>query len=1171
MEEILFSPDPSKFSSRFVGPKGSMNPYLYIVGEAPGRDEDEQLLPFVGQSGQLLDKALVKTELDVLQIRFWNAIPYRPISENSNRTPEPEEIKLYSQFVLQDIRKRKPKVIVVSGRSAMSVFGIDMAVGASRAYRYEFEGIPVFTTWHPSYALRQGGEVSPAFTDIVNDIKRAWKSDPIRAPSESEFEIIDVTEWDRVERILSNETDVGLKLIPANGLDYEASGLSQYHKNFYLGGIALGGVNTNKVFYVKIYDFWRNPNEWEFPEELKERIGNWLESKKLIVFNGQYEYGVTLTIFKKYLRNVIDILMWNRMLGYKGGLKDVAAKRLNIIKWNSEVEVWNDLVQILFNRCKSMRRIDKATGLYKFYPKGEILFILEGIPDKNIPIPTTLEEIINWIASTPEIEANLGTRDKLLYETFTKLNVLISKYFSGDKKLEFTKRFFKLLTDRALARETDIRFTDIPIEIIGPYASDDVKYTCDLFLDFKKEIMEKDLIRAADIYNCHGKLGFELESAGIAWDDKKAEELNKLYSVAAVDNLRNIIVSKKFSEILGLSQSDIIKIQSTLSLDVLIEYFNPRSTHENTRKNLSRLMITGRVKMARMLYEIFKEWSHRPVEQARNQFPVLYPMIEEIISKTDYKDKIETLDLMVENSEAIAKKIQSHSGNHFDKWRNKRGDKITPPEIDIYITYSKWEFDNLGTEIFEELYMSYEAIMGIKIDEPDTWTEEFQYLMWFRMYKKVMKSLSSYIWGNMGRGTICQIDKNITTLNQDRVLGWQEEIPNNKIWIQETEWGVGTAATKRWRSGTHTVPWNSELMDCRTSRFDDGIRIHYDYSQNEVRMLARMSKDRKMMQAFEDGRDIHRFVASQVWRKPEEEVLDVERRFAKMSTFSIVYGDTPSGFAAKFMHGDVTAAEKIFSGFYSQFPEVDLWIKQTHREGIFTGYVHTMFGDTIWIDMPSEVLNLSPDHKEALLLDLFTKEVFFSDDFRYDTRMRFDIAKAWRNCQNYPIQSTSSTLAGLGMYYMADYARTNNMRARFDCFTHDSGDMDTPLNEVPRILNVLPSNSMGRIKEEFDVPLMTEFEIGVSGDSTIELDNLVVDKNFIRAHFSGKKSSLDKLNAKFEKYNVKSNFKISSSKVETKSLKELFMHKRAFAMSIGTSYETVKGEIELDFSNVRKG
>jgi DNA polymerase len=152
----LFYPDPSLFDTNFVLPKGpSKDVFLYIVGGAPGTDDVEGGLSFLGQAGKLLDLAISESNAASTKIRFFNSIPYRPVTEDmKTRAPAPAEIKKYSGFVMKDIEKVRPKVILLTGESAMAAFGIDMAIEEAKVISFEHNGIPVLVTHHPSHVLQ---------------------------------------------------------------------------------------------------------------------------------------------------------------------------------------------------------------------------------------------------------------------------------------------------------------------------------------------------------------------------------------------------------------------------------------------------------------------------------------------------------------------------------------------------------------------------------------------------------------------------------------------------------------------------------------------------------------------------------------------------------------------------------------------------------------------------------------------------------------------------------------------------------------------------------------------------------------------------------------------------------------------------------------------------------
>jgi uracil-DNA glycosylase family 4 len=192
----LFEPDQTQFSSRFVPPKGSSEPLLYVIAEAPGFNEDQQQLPLVGKAGKLLDDAIRVAGIDASKIRFHNAVPYRPIQKDgwktNNRTPSDDEIHFYKIFVQRDIRKTKPKALLLIGKSAMMAFGINVSPTIGRTQEFEWETIPTIVSWHPSYVLRNGGETSRQFTELVSDITKAWRIPKGGVLNSSKFEIVDI-------------------------------------------------------------------------------------------------------------------------------------------------------------------------------------------------------------------------------------------------------------------------------------------------------------------------------------------------------------------------------------------------------------------------------------------------------------------------------------------------------------------------------------------------------------------------------------------------------------------------------------------------------------------------------------------------------------------------------------------------------------------------------------------------------------------------------------------------------------------------------------------------------------------------------------------------------------------------------------------------------------------
>lgn len=144
---------------------------VMLIGEAPGRDEDLQGLPFVGRSGQLLDRMLNSIGLDrATSAYITNVIFWRP---PGNRPPTAEEAALCAPFLLRHIELKQPKVLVLLGGTPVKhVLNIEEGITRTRgrwgrAFVNNVE-IPALPTFHPAYLLRQPGAKRQAWQDFLS-------------------------------------------------------------------------------------------------------------------------------------------------------------------------------------------------------------------------------------------------------------------------------------------------------------------------------------------------------------------------------------------------------------------------------------------------------------------------------------------------------------------------------------------------------------------------------------------------------------------------------------------------------------------------------------------------------------------------------------------------------------------------------------------------------------------------------------------------------------------------------------------------------------------------------------------------------------------------------------------------------------------------------------------
>ena len=155
----------AKTRTNVVFGEGNPNAKLMFIGEAPGRDEDLQGKPFVGRSGEVLTKMIENVlYLKRKDVYITNIIKCRP---PQNRDPELSEIESCKGYLIKQIEIIKPKIIVTLGRIAFRYLLNDTTpITKARGKIYDYKGIKVIPTFHPSYLLRNPSKKREAMIDL---------------------------------------------------------------------------------------------------------------------------------------------------------------------------------------------------------------------------------------------------------------------------------------------------------------------------------------------------------------------------------------------------------------------------------------------------------------------------------------------------------------------------------------------------------------------------------------------------------------------------------------------------------------------------------------------------------------------------------------------------------------------------------------------------------------------------------------------------------------------------------------------------------------------------------------------------------------------------------------------------------------------------------------------
>ncbi len=163
--------DICKTANNCVFGDGNINADIMLIGEAPGAHEDEQGIPFCGESGKLLTKIFKFINLDRSNYYVTNSVFWRP---PGNRRPTPEEIKICRPFLEKHIALIDPKLIILVGGTALSAV-LDLVTPMTKArqqlypYKNQYlsKEIDVCAIFHPSYLLRQGSQKKLMWNDLL--------------------------------------------------------------------------------------------------------------------------------------------------------------------------------------------------------------------------------------------------------------------------------------------------------------------------------------------------------------------------------------------------------------------------------------------------------------------------------------------------------------------------------------------------------------------------------------------------------------------------------------------------------------------------------------------------------------------------------------------------------------------------------------------------------------------------------------------------------------------------------------------------------------------------------------------------------------------------------------------------------------------------------------------
>ncbi len=161
-------PDLAASSIQLVIGDGNLDADIVFIGEAPGKNEDEQGIPFVGAAGKFLNEMLAQAGLVRSDVYITNIVKYRP---PNNRDPLPDEKKAFWPYLVRQLDVISPKVIVTLGRHSMEYFLPDAKIsqihGEAKRITFGDKKLVIVPLYHPAAALYNGGMRQTLIDDFL--------------------------------------------------------------------------------------------------------------------------------------------------------------------------------------------------------------------------------------------------------------------------------------------------------------------------------------------------------------------------------------------------------------------------------------------------------------------------------------------------------------------------------------------------------------------------------------------------------------------------------------------------------------------------------------------------------------------------------------------------------------------------------------------------------------------------------------------------------------------------------------------------------------------------------------------------------------------------------------------------------------------------------------------
>ena len=619
--------------------------------------------------------------------------------------------------------------IFILGKRAMSLTLGETVPAREMHLPREFGGLVAKCGYDPKFFVRTGGSQSPYFGEFESCLKSLVSSSSIILPK---VEMLDeAAGLDLLKELTESEAHVGF--------DIETNGFPQWHEKF---NIVIVGISTLKrAWYIKCDSSFFTENQ-EIWKSYMAKVTNY-------VYNMSYEglalsHALHIPVFEM---NLVDVMLYPTVFRRKEGLKTVAVRDCGLPDWSINHSLVRSAIESIIKTLRPMKRGHR--------PQYLSLRDL-GLLGYSKELELKPDEI-------SKMESNLRANFRLLVE-----------YLKSDE--------LDLLSDQLITEipvrhpKKEVYFELVPHRILGEYCGLDSFGTLYMYEFFKNKASDTE-IRAFNLYQTHAKLQIILESPGICWNDKLAENLYVEYSKKRISSLQKVILNPLMrAQLSGILTSFIeVEVSSSVDLTYLKSIWNPISSHKNSTIHLKRSFSTKPTKIAFFIKSLVDSYKSEelPIEKQTS-------LVKLFASGEDLNKRRRVYHLMCNDSKFLGV-ILSMFNWEYSKSLN-------------------FEVESTSAGTIEELFSIFECV-GLDIEDESTWTPEFDLLIHYRTFKKTNKVITSYIEGSVGRGQVYRInkkdfDKPVPT-RYDYTGG---KLSEDQVHVFQPTYNCLGAETKRWKS-----------------------------------------------------------------------------------------------------------------------------------------------------------------------------------------------------------------------------------------------------------------------------------------------------------------------------------------------------------------------------------